>query len=830
MKIASHTNYSKTIIMSKILLFSLSILLTAFSVSAQQISGQVKDSNGKAISNASVSLLHAKDSSLVKLNVTNKDGAYTFVNIKAGKYLISASYVGYVINYSSVFEVSGTAVNVPSLTIAKPTSALKDVVVTSKKPMIEVKADKTILNVENTINAAGQDALELLRKSPGVLVDKDDNLSLSGKNGVQVYIDGRPSPLSGKDLSDYLRTLQSNQIEAIEIITNPSAKYDAAGNAGIINIRLKKNKSFGTNGSLTTGYNVGIYSKYNAGLSLNNRGKKLNVFGNYNYNRGLNESFMKLYRSVLDTLFDQKGTMRNSNESHGFKVGADYYIDKKNTIGVMVNGNLSDNSMGNISRTPISYLPTGVVNRILVADNSSASNRDNANFNLNYRYIDTTGRELNVDADYGLFRIKSDQMQPNYYYNPAGTTITGQNIYNMIAPTNIDIYSIKADYEQNFKKGRLGLGAKISNVETTNDFQRFNVFTNGKIKDTLRSNAFNYKENINAVYANYNRSFKGFMVQAGLRVENTNITGTSVGYKQNAGNYLGYDSTFKRNYTNVFPSAAVTFNKNPMSQWSLSYSKRIDRPAYQDLNPFEFKLDEYTFQKGNTDLRPQYTNSFSLTNTYKYKLTTTLNYSHVNDVFTQLIDTAEKSKSFITKKNLATQDIASLNISYPFQYKWYSGFANLNTYYSHYKADFGTGRTIDLDVFAYNIYSQHSFKLGKGWTGELSGWYSSPSIWQGTFESKAMWSLDGGFQKTVLKGKGNIKASVSDIFQTMRWRGISNFAGQRLTASGGWESRQFRLNFTWRFGSNQVKAARQRKNSLEEEAKRVNGGGGGIGQ
>jgi iron complex outermembrane receptor protein len=266
-----------------------------------------------------------------------------------------------------------------------------------------------------------------------------------------------------------------------------------------------------------------------------------------------------------------------------------------------------------------------------------------------------------------------------------------------------------------------------------------------------------------------------------------------------------------------------------MSQWSITYSRRIDRPAYQDLNPFEFKLDEYTFQKGNTELRPQYTNSIGVSHTYKYKLTTSLNYSHVNDVFTQLIDTAEKSKSFITKKNLATQDIASLNISYPFQKKWYSMFANLNTYYSKYKADFGAGRTVDLDAFAFNIYMQHSARIGKkGWTAELSGWYNSPSIWQGTFESKEMWSVDAGVQKTVLNGKGNVKVSVSDICQSMRWGGTSNFAGQYIKASGGWESRLFKLNFTYRFGSAQVKAARQRKTGLEDENKRVGSQGGGI--
>lgn len=270
-----------------------------------------------------------------------------------------------------------------------------------------------------------------------------------------------------------------------------------------------------------------------------------------------------------------------------------------------------------------------------------------------------------------------------------------------------------------------------------------------------------------------------------------------------------------------------------MSQWSFSYSRRIDRPAYQDLNPFEFKLDEYTFMKGNTQLRPQYTNSVSVTNVYKYKLTSKLNYSHVTDVFTQLVDTAELSKSFLTKKNLATQDIVSLNISYPFMYKSYTWFTNLNTFYSMYKADFGGGnRVINLDVFSFNVFMQHSLKLGKNkqWTTELSGFYNAPTIWQGTFESKAIYAIDAGVQKTIFKGKGNVKASVSDIFKTLKWKGTSNFAGQMLTARGNFESRQFKINLTYRFGSNQVKAARQRKDASEEEKKRTEGGGGiGIG-
>ena len=802
------------------------------SVFAQQVTGNVKDEQGKALSNSTVSLLNAKDSSVVKLAASNNNGSYTFNGIKAGQYIVSMSHIGYATVYSSPFEYSGTGdLSVPALQVSKMTGELKNVVVTSKKPMVEVKADKMVMNVEGTINAVGNDALELLRKSPGVMLDKDDNISMAGKNGVQVYIDGRPTPLSGKDLADYLKSLQSSQIESIELITNPSAKYDAAGNAGIINIKLKKNKAFGTNGSVNGGYGIGVYPKYNGGLSLNHRNKNINIFGNYTYNNNLNESFMNLYREQLDTLFDQKGLIKFRNKSHGYKAGLDYFLSKKSTIGLIVNGNITDFSIKNNGRTEISYMPTGVIDRILIADNSTASSRKNTNFNANYRFADTAGHELNVDADYGFFRIKSDQMQPNYYFVPDGSSEISRAIYNMIAPSDIDIYTVKADYEQNFKKGKLGLGAKTSLVKSGNDFQRYNIYTNTKELDTLRSNGFQYKENVNAVYANYNRQYKGFMVQLGLRVENTNIEGHSTGQKWNGNNYVAYDSVFNRHYTDFFPSAAVTFNKNPMNQWGLTYSRRIDRPAYQDLNPFEFKLDEYTYQKGNTNLRPQYTNSIGLTNTFKYKLTTTLNYSHVKDVFTQLIDTAETSKSFISKQNLATQDIVSLNISYPMQIKWWSAFANVNSYYSHYKADFGGGnRTVDLDVVAATFFMQNTFNLGKGWTGELSGWYSSPSIWQGTFKSSQIWSVDGGFQKSFLKGKMNAKASVSDIFKTIKWKGTSDFAGQRTIASGGFDSRQFKLNLTYRFGSNMVKASRQRKTGLEDESKRVGSQGGGISQ
>ncbi len=819
--------------MRKLVSFFASFLVFATIANAQQITGVIKDQQGKGLEKSTVSLLNAKDSSVVKLVATGDNGRYSIINNKPGRYLVSASYVGYMPAYSQPFEIAGAGdVSVPEIMIAKAKGDLKDVTVTSKKQIIEVRADKTILNVEGTINAIGNDALELLRKSPGVMIDKDDNISLAGKNGVQVFIDGKPSPLSGADLSNYLKSLQSAQIEAIEIITNPSAKYEAAGNAGIINIKLKKNKSFGTNGSVSAGYVQGIYPKYNGGLNLNYRNKSINMFGNYNYNNGINLMQFNSRKEQFDTLFEQSNTIRFKNNTHGFKAGLDYFINNKSTIGIVVNGNLANNDFTTAGPMYFTYMPTGQLNRILQATNTNDMQRDNVNTNINYRYAVTSGAELNIDADYGTFKIRSNQYQPNYYYQPDGVTEISRVIYNMISPTDIDLFSFKTDYEKNYKGGRLGIGGKIGIVSTDNDFQRFDVYNTGNVKDTAKSNRFGYKENINALYVNYNKQLKkGIMVQFGLRAENTHSRGTSTGFKKETTSWKNYDSTFKRDYTDVFPSAAVTFNKNPMKQWTISYSRRIDRPAYQDLNPFEFKLNEYTFMKGNTELRPQYTNSIGITNVYKYRLTTVLNYSHVKDIFAQIPDTVDKTKGFLTKRNLAKQDIISLNISYPYQYKWYSFFATMNTNYSHYEADYGGGnRKVNLKVFALTYYMQNSFNLGKGWNAELSALYLSPSVWQGVIKSESMGSIDVGVQKTLFKGKGTLRAGVSDVFRTMQWGGTSDFAGVKSRFNGNAEMQQVKINFNYRFGSNLVKAARQRKSAIEDEKKRAEGGGQGMGQ
>jgi iron complex outermembrane recepter protein len=802
------------------------LLLTGSAAFSQQISGRIQDQQNAPAASATVSLLRAKDSAVVKIELSKTEGDYQFSNIPTGQYIIKATLTGHAPSFSEKFtsDSAGT-VTMPMLTIKKSVTEMKAVTVTATKPLIEVKADKTIVNVEGTINAIGSDMLELLRKSPGVLVDKDDNISMGGKNGVQIYIDGRPSPLSGTDLANFLKGLQSSQVESIQLITNPSAKYEAAGNAGIINIVLKKNKAFGTNGSVAAGWAVGIFPKYNGSVSLNHRNAKLNIFGNAGVNHAKITSTLNSYRTIPDSIFDQRGTQLNRVTSYNVKAGADYFIDKQTTIGAIITGNFADMEMDVNNTTTIAGKQSGNVSRQLLAGGNTIRNSDNVNANLNFTRNGAKGKTLTINADYGFHDLKGNQFQPNTYYDPSGQTIISSNAVTMITPAKIDIYSTKADYEQPLGKGKLEAGGKIGYVNTDNDFQQYN---DNLVKDLDRSNRFFYKENINAAYVNYSRPFKGFMIQAGLRAENTNIEGTSNGFRNEGSGYKAYDSSFKRHYTDLFPSAAITFNKNPMNQLSITYSRRIDRPSYQQMNMFEMRLSEYSSMRGNIDLRPQYTNSFGITHTYKYKLTTSLDYSIVKDMFTQVTDTTDVSKSFITQRNLASQKVLNLNVSYMIRKGNYTAMLNAAGNYSDYKADID-GRRVSQDAFGFTAYMQNSLSFAKTWTAEMTGNYIAPTLVMGLVKIKGFGMVGMGVQKKLWNGKASIKASVNDVFQTLKYRISTDFSGQFTRNNLQFESRMFRLNFTYRFGSSTVKAARQRNTGADDENRRATQSGGSAG-
>ena len=800
-------------------IFNLLLIQTilSFSLQAQTITGSVKSGKGIPLSGATVSLLKATDSSIIKLQVSKDDGSFTFAASDTVHYILSASSVGYSTAY---VQLADTRLPVALFLQESPTQ-MASVIITAKKPLVQVKGDRTILNVEGTINATGNNVLELLRKSPSVTVNSEERIGMNGKNGVQVFIDGKPTPLAGTDLVAYLKSIQSSEVEAIELITHPSAKYEAAGNAGIINIRLKKNKAFGTNGSVTAGYNQGIYGKNNGSFSLNHRTAKLNLFGNVGYNNSITHKAMMVDRKLPDSLFSQNGTMKENSKTLNLKAGADFFISGQQTVGLLVNGNFGSTNFTNNSYTAIGALHAPA-SRILKADNRFTSGRDHLDLNLNYHFAGKEGRSLALNADYGFYNLAGTQLQPNFYYDGSGQILLNTTTYEMHTPTSIDIYSAKADYEQPFAGGKLGLGAKSSFVATDNDFQRYTIEQGGKALDYDRSNRFQYRESIHAAYVNYNRQWKNFQLQAGLRAENTALSGTSTGKRESSGTYKAFDSTIRRNYLDLFPSVAINYSQNNNHHFRLTLSRRIDRPAYQDLNPFELKVDDYLVQKGNAYLRPQYTTGAGVGYVFRQKLNASLDYSIVKDLAAWILDTTETSKSVAYKQNLASQKLVALNLSYPFQYKAYSLFANVNGTYAAYTGDLGQGRTIDQNAFSVNLFMQHSLKFAKNWTAEVSGFYYSPSLHEGAMRVKSFWAADAGVQTRMANDKATVKLAVSDVFNTLQFRSQSSFAGQMVQYNTKNETRQVKLSVSFRLGSNEVKSARQRKSGAEEEMKRVN--------
>lgn len=793
------------------------LLVSQFTGFSAILKGIVSDQNQKPLPFVTVMLLNSKDSSLVKGDVTDEKGQYQFDQLAAGKYLLSCTNLGYQKYFSTelnIVDINST--NVEAITLKEADKSLKEIKVLSKKPMIEVKADKTVFNVEQSVNAAGKNALELLRKCPGVRVDKDDNVEMRGKSNVLIYIDGKPTYMDNKDLAAMLKNMQSNNIESIELISNPSAKYDASGNAGIINIKLKKNKKFGTNGNVNVGVAQGKYFKQNVGLSLNNRSKKVNVFGNYSLNRGKDYNFQNFDRTQNNFNYNFKSGNISDGVNHNLKAGADYYINSKNVIGIMVNGMSNNGDFTSESKTMIGPA-NSAYNQVLRATNKIPITRTNSNANLNYKFEDTSGHSFNMDLDYGNFRSEGKSFQPNIYWNQDESAITSQATYKSNTANAIHIYSGKADYEQNLLKGKLGIGIKSALVKTDNDFQFYDVVNNVDTLNLNRTNHFVYSENVNAAYVNYSRQFKKLSTQFGLRAEHTNSKGMlSSATPQN-------DDTVKREYINLFPSAGMSYTINEKHQLGITYSRRIDRPNYQDLNPFEIKLDELTYEKGNAFLRPQYTNTFDVTHTFMQYFTTSLSYSHVRDMFMQTTDTTEFSRTYVTQKNFATMDIAGINISFPVPVKkWWMVMANINANYNELKADF-EGRKLSNKYYTYTFYADNTFTLPNDFTFNVSGWYTGPNYWGGTFKMKPMGSLDVGLQKTFLQKKLTAKLSLSDVFQTQRWFAISNFSGLYVNANGNYESRQLRLNLSYRFGSNQVERQRDRKSGADSESSRIKG-------
>jgi iron complex outermembrane receptor protein len=785
------------------------------------IAGTLSNDQGKPVDYATVTLLRAKDSSVVKGTLSTDAGTYAFDHIAAGSYLVAVTNVGYQKAYSPAIEVTGTqlTVTVPAIKMQPGSRNLQTVTITSAKPLIERKADRTVMNIENSVLAAGNSAMELLERAPGVTIDKDDNISLKGKQGVTVMINDKLTYMSASQLTTMLKSMDASTIQSIEIITNPSAKYDASGNSGIINIKLKKNKLSGTNGNLTLGVVQGKRFRDNTSLTLNHKQGNLNLFATLSRGDAQRLNVLDIDRVVdsatISTYFKQRTQLRSTVHYNNYRVGADYATSAKNTLGFVVNGdytneyNNPNSSVTHLGNTPAandSYQTT-----------TSVIKQTYRNFaaNINDKLqIDTNGQEISLDLDYSIFHNGSNAQYDTYFYTPAGSSQMPPMFIRNQTPSTITIYTQKADYTLPISKSvKFETGVKFSSVKTDNDLQAQINSGNTFINDTSRTNRFIYDEKIGAAYVNLSKTWAKTSVQVGLRAERTSSVGDLVTKNQ----------VVKRHYLDFFPSVFINRTISDKHELGLNYSRRIDRPGYDQLNPFRFYLDQYTYEQGNPFLKPQYTNSYELSYTYNKTINVTLGYSQTNDVSTQIILTDTLTKAtYQTNLNLNRQNSYNININSPYTIaKWWTGNVNFTGFYQQFKSDSLLGATLNTGKATYVIRTTQTFLVAKGYKAELSGNYTSALAF-GIFNIKPQYSVDAGISHSFYDKKMNLKFAVSDIFNTRRNIVSSRYQNVNLDVRQKNDTRLFRLTFTYNFGNSKIKA-RQHQTGADDEKNRVKG-------
>ena len=822
-------------------IFTLFTLLSAFGFSSLaqtgKINGSVADGSQKTLESATVTLLKAKDSAVVKFTVAAKDGAFAIDGIAFGRYLVSVTAVGHQKGFSPAFEISAenAVVQLKTIELVSQSKSMGSVTVTARKPLIEQRIDRTVVNVEASVTNVGSSALEVLEKSPGISVDKDGNISLKGKQGVMVMVDGRPTQLGGADLANLLRNMNASQLEQIEIMTNPPAKYDAAGNAGIINIKTKKNKQVGYNGSFNASYGQGNLPKFNEGFNFNYRQGKWNLFTNLSHGYRERNNQLDIQRNFLhevtkevDSYFDQKARMKNSGSSYNTKIGADFFAGKNTTIGAVVSGYSGPNSFINRNHTNI-YDKQGVWLSQTKAVSMQDESWKNFSTNLNFRQVlDSAGKEITADLDYVTYDANNIQSLSNYYFNAASeVTRKGDTLYGKL-PQIINIYSGRVDYTMPLKGGaRFEAGVKTSIVKTDNNAIYDTVVNGALVRDLSRTNGFVYEENINAAYVNMSGPLsKKWSAQLGLRLENTVSKGFSDGYKffPSTNSFAASDTSFNRNYTQLFPTAFLQYTANDKNTLVINYGRRIRRPNYESLNPFIEYLDRYTYQQGNPDLRPQFSHNIELTHSYKGFLNTTLNFTQTNDIIQQVLEqNSAKNETFVKQANIAKQRQFGLAISANKSInKWWTNSIYVNVFNNRFEGLINKTQ-VSIQATTLMLNGSQQFKLNKTLTAELSGWFRTAGI-EGVFEGRPMGALNIGFSQQLLQDKATLRFTVRDIFLTQQFRAISKYGEVDVNIQERNDSRVATIGFTYRFSKGKVNGPKRRGSSANDEQNRVGGG------
>ncbi|KQC01340.1 outer membrane beta-barrel family protein [Pedobacter sp. Hv1] len=813
------SSQSKTI---SVLLLALSLI--SFEGAAQKlavIKGTVKDENQKPLAAASISLYQVKDSLLIKTVYTANNGEYIFEGVNETKYLIKAVTIGYKQSTISINVIGSNTLIVPAITMVTDIKALKEITVQAQKLLFEQKADKMIVNVNASASNAGASALEILEKSPGITVDKDGNISLKGKAGVQIFIDGKPAYLSGQDLANYLRNLQGTQLDQIEIMTNPLAKFDATGTSGLINIKTKKAMQLGYSATFTAGYTQGIYARNNQDLNFNYRKNKVNLFATFSRNERntmrtfiIDRKFLNPSAKTIQTLLNQQSDKTNWNAANALKLGTDIFLSKNTTIGAVVNGFYNPERAVSTGTIFLSN-PTHVLLASTDAKSTNKSAWKNFSTNINLRHVlDSLGKELSADLDYLYYTGANTQDLSNYFYNAAGAANGKPDTLYGNLPQLIKIYSAKVDYLHPLKKGaKLELGFKAAYVETDANAVYDSLIYKRIIPDVGRSNHFVYNEQISAAYASYSRPFsKKLSGQFGLRLEHTLAHG----------NQLTTSEKFTFSYTQLFPTAYLSYKANEKNTWTINYGRRLRRPDYESLNPFVKFLDRYTFEQGNPNLRPQFSHNIELLHMFSNLITTTLNFTRTNNIIQVVLEQNENTNQTFGKQvNIANQQQYGIAVNLFKQIKNFSGNFYVNVYNNEFKGIINNSFvTIGATTATFN--TTVAYKFTNGITTEINGFYRTAGL-EGIFRIRALGAVNLGASMPLFKNKATIRISARDIFWTQKALGKVQFGTIDTQFQQVPDSRTVGLTFSYRISKGKLSNSKRKAGSADDEQNRVKG-------
>jgi iron complex outermembrane recepter protein len=780
------------------------------------IRGKVLTESHLPAESSTILLLKYVDSSIVSSDIAGKEGLFKFNNVLPGDYLLLVTKIGFNKSYTGPYHVTmGQALTIDDITISSSSKQLNEVTIVSTRPEIEVSPGKITINIPNSLTAIGSSAFEILRGSPGVRVDNSNNISIIGRQSALITIDGKPTNLSGDNLVSVLRSMQSDVIERIELITAGSAKEDASA-GGIINIVLKRGNNIGANATITAGAGYGRYYKDNAGIAFNDRTKKFNVFGNYNYSA--NKTFHDFniarvidFNNVISNYnVNYKGVQINNNNT--FSLGTDYFISPNQTIGFLVNGSIVNDSY--IKDNNLKILNQSALDSTIISNSNVKRHISKENYNLNYNgKLDNSGKTLTANFNYNTFNRASNEYIVNDFYDANGNTYRNPLLLQNLSPSNIHSWISKIDFADPISKtSKLEAGIKYSDVTSNNDLI-FGPFINGNYtSDPAFSNHFVYTENVNAAYINYENKFDKINIDAGLRAEQTIAKGNSL--------TLGHVAN--SNYTDLFPHVLLTYIKDDKNEFSLSYNRGITRPNYEELNPFLYYTDLYDYRSGNPGLKPEYSNLFELSYNYNKTFTTTL-YTHILSNASEFNFYKQNDTSKVninTNINLGTVYSYGIKFFAPVVFtSWWNANFDVDAAYQRY-VSYPANGNLNKGTQDIIFNSEQYFIISKTLIAEISGKYESPSFY-GVNQFKAYYNVGAAISKQLFNKRGSIRLNASDIFNTIRDRAFSNYGGLNITTMDKVETQVVRLTFTYRFGKTTLKAVPAHHTGNEEEQGRT---------